>query len=77
VPFTAKGFNFDEFKSGGLHEKHSVANWGRSQRILGDGSKARQSVSMWPVAGIFRMHTEHLASSRATGEHRGGSLGPH
>jgi hypothetical protein len=25
VAFRAEGFNFDEFKSGGLHEKHAVA----------------------------------------------------
>jgi hypothetical protein len=25
--FTAEEFNFDEFKSGGLHEKHALATW--------------------------------------------------
>jgi hypothetical protein len=27
VAFRAEGFNFGEFKSGGLHEKHAVATW--------------------------------------------------
>jgi hypothetical protein len=27
VIFTARERNFDEFKSGGLHEKHAVATW--------------------------------------------------
>jgi hypothetical protein len=27
VTFTVGGFNFGEFKSGGLHEKHAVATW--------------------------------------------------
>jgi hypothetical protein len=26
MSFTAEGFNLDIFKSGGLHEKHAVAN---------------------------------------------------
>jgi hypothetical protein len=33
VAFTAEGFNFGEFKSGGLHEKHAVATWD-SERIM-------------------------------------------
>jgi hypothetical protein len=27
VAFTAEGFNSDEFKSRGLHEKHAMATW--------------------------------------------------
>jgi hypothetical protein len=27
VALTAKGVNFDEFKSGGMHKKHVVATW--------------------------------------------------
>jgi hypothetical protein len=27
LALTAKGVNFDEFKPGGLHEKHAVATW--------------------------------------------------
>jgi hypothetical protein len=27
MTFTAKGFNFNEFMSGGLHKKHAVATW--------------------------------------------------
>jgi hypothetical protein len=27
VALTARELNFDEFKSGGLHEKHAVATW--------------------------------------------------
>jgi hypothetical protein len=27
VAFIPKGFNFDEFKLGGLYEKHAVAAW--------------------------------------------------
>jgi hypothetical protein len=27
VALTAEGFNFGEFKSSGLHEKHAVATW--------------------------------------------------
>jgi hypothetical protein len=27
VVFIAEGRNFDEFKSGGLHEKHALASW--------------------------------------------------
>jgi hypothetical protein len=28
VTFTAEKFNIEEFKSGGLHEKHAIATWG-------------------------------------------------
>jgi hypothetical protein len=27
MAFTAEGFNSDEFKSGGLHETHTIATW--------------------------------------------------
>jgi hypothetical protein len=54
VVFTAEGFNSDEFKSDGLHEKHAVATWEPSQLLAfawRDGGKARKSVSRWPVVG--------------------------
>jgi hypothetical protein len=43
-------FNFDEFTSGGLHEKHALVTWnlGTSQQLLEDGGKPRKHVSRWP-----------------------------
>jgi hypothetical protein len=43
--------NFDEFTSGGLHEKHAVGTWEPSQRLLENRGKPRKPVSRWPVAG--------------------------
>jgi hypothetical protein len=52
VTFTAEQFNNNnEFKSGGLHEKHAVATWEPSQHSLEDRGKPREPVSRWPVAG--------------------------
>jgi hypothetical protein len=51
VAFTAKGLSYDEFKSGGLHEKHAVATWGPSQHSIKDRGKPSKPVSRWPVAG--------------------------
>jgi hypothetical protein len=43
--------NFDEFTSGGLHEKHRVAAWKPSPHLLEDGGKPRKPATRWPVAG--------------------------
>jgi hypothetical protein len=49
--------NSDEFKWDGLHEKHAVATWEPSQRLLGDGVKAR---NLCREAGrrTFQLHTD-------------------
>jgi hypothetical protein len=47
VASTVRGENFDEFKSGGLHEKHAVqlGTWEPSQHLLKDRGKPRKPVS--------------------------------
>jgi hypothetical protein len=53
MALTAMGPNFDEFKSGGLHEKHAVATWnvGTISVLIKDRGKPRKPVSRWPFAG--------------------------
>jgi hypothetical protein len=52
VASTARG-NFDEIKSGGLHEKRAVAigAWELFQHLLKDTGNPRKPVSRLPVAG--------------------------
>jgi hypothetical protein len=52
VALAARELNLDEFKSGGLHEKHAVATWEPSQHLLKDRGKPRNPVSRWPAAGL-------------------------
>jgi hypothetical protein len=54
VAFTAEKFNFDEFKSEGLHEKQQqqLGTWEPSQHLFKDRGKPRKPVSRWPVAGF-------------------------
>jgi hypothetical protein len=47
-----KGFNFDEFKFGVLHDKYIIRTWKSSQHLLEDRGKA-QRVLRWPVAGLL------------------------
>ena len=51
--FKAKVINFDEFKSGGLHEKHAVAtlNLGNHLSIGLKTEETQENVSIWPVVG--------------------------
>jgi hypothetical protein len=58
LAFITKNCKFDYFKCGGLHEKHAVATWEQSQRLLNDGGKPRNPLSRWPVAGTFQIHTD-------------------
>jgi hypothetical protein len=48
VPFATEGFNFDECKSEGLHEKQEP-----SHRLLERRGKPGEPVSSWPVTGPF------------------------
>jgi hypothetical protein len=45
VPRTEEGFNLDEFKFGGLHEKHAVDTWKTSQHLLKNRGTLRRLVS--------------------------------
>jgi hypothetical protein len=45
IALTARELNSDEFKSGGLHEKRSVATWEPSQHLLEDRGKPIKPVS--------------------------------
>jgi hypothetical protein len=52
---TAKGINVDEFKSGGLHEKHTVTtNWylGTNSAFAKGQENLRKKVPRWPFAGL-------------------------
>jgi hypothetical protein len=64
----ATGLNFDELKSGGLHEKHAVAtrNLGTTSTFLKDRGKLRKPVSRSPATGLsgsiltsLSLHTEY------------------
>jgi hypothetical protein len=53
VAWTASELNFDEFKSGRLHEKHAVAtlNLGTISAFAEDKGESRKPVSTGPVSG--------------------------
>jgi hypothetical protein len=49
--FTLRELIFDEFKSGGLHEKHTVATWKLEHHFLEDRGIQMKPVSRWALAG--------------------------
>jgi hypothetical protein len=50
----ARERNFDEFKSGGLHEKHAVATW----NLLNDKRKTKETCVEMAGRRTFRIHTD-------------------
>jgi hypothetical protein len=48
---TATGLNFDEFTSGGLHEKHALGTCEPFQHLLKGTGKQLRPTSCSPVAG--------------------------
>jgi hypothetical protein len=54
--------NFDKFKLGGLHEKHTVAilNLGTILEFAKRQKKPRKPMSRWPVAKPFSLQIDYL-----------------
>jgi hypothetical protein len=68
VDLKARGLNFVEFKSGGLHEKHAVPTW-NLRNISAFAWRRRKTVkpvSSWPGAGLSGCA---LTSSQQSGLH--------
>jgi hypothetical protein len=60
LALTSTGLNFDEFKSGVLHEKHAVATWNLGT-ISAFAQRQKKTKKTWvEMAGrrTFRMHSD-------------------
>jgi hypothetical protein len=60
VAFTAEGFDSDEFKSGGLHEKHAVAteNLGNISAVAWRQRKTKKPCVEMASHRTFLKHTD-------------------
>jgi hypothetical protein len=61
-----KGGNFDEFKSGGLREKHAVATWnlGTIPAFAYRQRKTKKTCDEMAGRRTFRMHTDYYPAVR-------------
>jgi hypothetical protein len=57
MAFTTYGFVCDDFKSGGLHEKHAVTPWylGTISEFASRWKKSIKPVSRWAVIHLNNM----------------------
>jgi hypothetical protein len=58
--FTSRELNFDEFKTGGLHEKQAEATWkmGTTSTFSWKQRKAKATCGEMTGRRTFRMHTD-------------------
>jgi hypothetical protein len=64
-------FNFDEFKSGGLQERHEVATGNiETTSAFEDKGKPRKPVSKWSIAGPSLRSTHTIPCSQQSGQHK-------